>query len=121
MVNDEDWLIEDHPWNYYVPAKAKTLIIGTFPTAKKNWSYEFFYPNKRNLLWKILAAISSRQIMHLENKDAVIERMQLLDFLKVGITDMGKSIKRFNDSSLDEKLLLVEAMDIIQILNEHPT
>ncbi len=49
MIEDENWLIEHHRWNNYVPSHAKTLIIGTFPTAKRNWSYEFFYPNKRNL------------------------------------------------------------------------
>ncbi len=112
---------EYHPWNYYAPADAKTLIIGTFPTAKKNWSFDFFYPNKRNVLWKILAALCGKEIVHLESENAVIERKQILDFLQVAITDMGKCIDRKEGSSLDEKLTLIEPMDIFNILNEYPT
>lgn len=123
MVKDNpDLTIEHHPWNYFIPENAHTLIIGTFPTALKNWSFDFFYPNKRNLLWKILAEISSIDLIISENSEnAVLQRKSILTDLKVGITDMGKCVQRSSGSSLDEKLCLIEAMDILKLLETYPT
>ena len=121
MIIEEDWLLEHHPWEYYVPISAKSLIVGTFPTAKRNWSFNFFYPNKRNLLWKVLASILDTTLIHSEGENAVLERKNILDTLRIGITDMGKSIRRFKNSSLDEKLLLAVPMDIIRITEQHPS
>jgi G:T/U-mismatch repair DNA glycosylase len=49
---------EIHPWNWYCPSEAKSLIIGTFPPTLRNWSFDFFYPNKNNYFWKIMARIT---------------------------------------------------------------
>lgn len=118
----EDLVIEHHPWDFFIPDDAQTLIIGTFPTALRNWSFDFFYPNKRNLLWKILAEINESDLLVTEDRlEAVLHRKSILNSLKVGITDMGKCISREGGSSLDEKLCLIEAMDILDILNKHPT
>jgi G:T/U-mismatch repair DNA glycosylase len=113
--------VEYHPWNYYAPANAKTLIIGTFPSAKKNWSFDFFYPNKRNVLWSILATLCEKDLVHMEGEKAVLERKEILDFLQIAITDMGKCIERKDGSSLDEQLTLNVSMDILYILDEYPT
>lgn len=121
MISGGEWISEQHPWNYYIPPNAKSLIVGTFPTARKNWSFEFFYPNKRNLLWKILASICDKELIFLENENAVIERKQILMTLQTGITDMGKCVKRFKESSLDEKLTLDVPMDIFSIIDKHPS
>ena len=121
MIESNEYFIEHHPWKHYIPEGAKTLIIGTFPPSKKNWSFNFFYPNKRNLFWKILAFINVRQLQFDTGEEAVIERKQLLIDLKIGVTDMGLTIERFKESSLDETLVLIQAMDIFKILNEYPS
>jgi G:T/U-mismatch repair DNA glycosylase len=95
VIAEKDWTTEHHPWNHYVPPNAKSLIIGTFPTAKKNWSFDFFYPNKRNVLWKVLASICNIDLNNLDDENAVVERKKILDLLKTGITDMGKSVKGY--------------------------
>lgn len=112
---------ETHPLKWIVPEGAKTLICGTFPPVRSRWSYEFFYPNKRNHLWPVLAAVAGKTLQHFEGQPAVEERKQLLKHLKTGITDMGHTIKRLVDNSADENLAIVEYMNILQLLLDHPS
>jgi len=111
---------EFHPWKWFVPKKATTLMIGTFPPAKRNWSYDFFYPNKQNLFWNIMAAVAGIELKHFSGEEAVNERKNILGFLNVAITDMGNKIIRNNNSSLDENIFPLEFMDIFKILDENP-
>jgi len=111
---------EIHPWNWFGPSDSKVLLVGTFPSARRNWSYDFFYPNKVNLFWKILADISGMPLQHFSGDDAVSERKAILGSLKITLTDMGAKIARIDDSSLDEKLVPLRYMDIFRILDERP-
>ena len=112
---------ETHPLKWIIPEGAKTLICGTFPPVRSRWSYEFFYPNKRNHLWPVLAAVAGKTLQHFEGQPAVDERKELLEQLKTGITDMGHTIERLVQNSADENLAIVEFMDIRQLLTDHPT
>jgi len=111
---------EIHPWNWFAPENSKTLIIGTFPPTKRNWKYDFFYPNTANLFWRILAKIADIELQCNLGEEAVIERKKILKIVAVAITDMGRVILRNDNSSLDENLEIVEYMDIFQILDEYP-
>ncbi|RYG04869.1 MAG: hypothetical protein EOO02_05095 [Chitinophagaceae bacterium] len=112
---------EVHPWKAYIPPNSKTLIVGTFPPTKRNWSYDFFYPNKQNLFWTVISAINKSALEYFSGEEAVNERIGILENLKLGVTDMGLEINRLNGNSLDENLSPIEYMDILKILNEHPT
>lgn len=116
----EDQIIETHPWDWYGPQDSTRLIIGTFPPTKRNWSFDFFYPNKRNFFWKIIAAINHTTYQHDTGAEAVQERMTQLDKLKITITDMGQKIVRSNQNSLDENLVSIAYMDILKILEQRP-
>jgi G:T/U-mismatch repair DNA glycosylase len=112
---------EQHPWLWYAPPGATCLIIGTFPPTTRNWSFDFFYPNIRNLFWRIIAQISNgHTLRHYHGPEAVAERKMLLGGLKVAITDMGHVIRRTRNNSLDENLEIVLHMDIFRILDENP-
>ena len=118
MIN----LIEEtHPWNWHVPLGAKSIIIGTFPPTIRNWSYNFFYPNKNNYFWKIMAGIAGKPLQYFSGEEAVEERRNILDQLKIGVSDMGKIIRRTKGNSSDENLEVVEYMDILKILHENPS
>ncbi|MDR1610376.1 MAG: hypothetical protein LBS08_02575 [Candidatus Symbiothrix sp.] len=112
---------EIHPWNWYVPAGAKSIIIGTFPPTLRNWSYDFFYPNKNNYFWRIMARIAGKPLQYFSGEKAVEERKNILNRLRVGVSDMGKIIRRTDGSSSDENLEIVEYMDIFEILEENPS
>lgn len=111
---------ETHPWKWFAPHNSKILIVGTFPTSKRNWSYNFFYPNIANLFWKIMAKIAKTELKYFSGAKAVIERKKILQKLSVAISDMGYKIIRNDDSSLDEKLVVIEYMDIFNIIKENP-
>lgn len=110
---------EIHPWNWFGPADSKTLIVGTFPTAKHNWKYDFFCPNTANLFWKVLAKVADTDLKYFSGVEAVNERKKILEKIKAIVTDMGKKVMRNDESSLDEKLIAIEYMNIFQILEEN--
>ncbi|MDR1120639.1 MAG: hypothetical protein LBM08_06940 [Dysgonamonadaceae bacterium] len=112
---------EIHPWNWYLPPEARTLIIGTFPPTLRNWSFDFFYPNKNNYFWKIMARIAGRELQYLTGEEAVRERKEILCQLKTGVSDMGKIIQRKAGNSLDQNLEIVKYMDIFRLLQENPS
>lgn len=111
---------ELHPWNWYAPENSRVLIVGTFPPTKRNWSFDFFYPNKANFFWRIMARIAEVEIQHPTGDLAVEERKGILRKLRLAVTDMGQHIARSNNSSLDENLSIIEYMNIFQILDENP-
>lgn len=111
---------ETHPWNWFAPENCKTLIIGTFPPTKRNWKYDFFYPNTANLFWRMMARIAGTELKHFSGDEATTERKMILTKLGVAITDMGSIILRSDNSSLDENLAVVEYMDIFRLLDENP-
>jgi len=112
---------EIHPWNWYIPSEAKTVVIGTFPPTQRNWSYDFFYPNKNNYFWKIIARIAGHALLYSSGEEAVNERIELLNHLKLGVSDMGRIIRRKAGNSLDQNLEIIEYMDIFKLLQENPS
>ncbi len=112
--------VEKHPWGWYGPADSNTIIVGTFPPVKERWAYHFFYPNKANLFWKVLASLAQTPLQYFSGEDAVVERKQILNKLKLTVTDMGAVISRQHNSSLDENIFPVQLMDILQLLKQRP-
>lgn len=110
---------ELHPWNWFAPENSRVLIVGTFPPSKRNWSFDFFYPNKNNFFWRVIAQIAETELEYPAGDLAVEERKNLLRKLQVAVTDMGQHILRSANSSLDENLSVVEYMNIFQILDEN--
>ncbi|MDR0560075.1 MAG: hypothetical protein LBG92_07880 [Prevotellaceae bacterium] len=111
---------ELHPWMWFAPENSEVLIVGTFPTAERNRAYDFFYPNIANRFWKIMSRLSGIELQYFAGNDAVNERKNILRQLKVAVTDMGKTVLRHDGSSLDEKLVPVEYMDILGIVDKNP-
>ncbi len=69
---------ETHKWKWFVPEGATKLIVGTFPTQKKNWSFDFFYPNCANNFWKVLSAVNNIELKYISGVEAITERKKIL-------------------------------------------
>jgi G:T/U mismatch-specific DNA glycosylase len=108
-------------WGNFIPSNATKLIIGTFPTVPNKRSFEFFYPNKSNLFWNVLAAVAKISPLPPEYENAIRNRKNILEKLNVGITDMGCKVLRHDGSSLDQGIFPIKFMDIFQILDNNPT
>jgi len=109
------------PWSEYIPSNANKLILGTFPTREARRHFEFFYPNKQNRFWKVLANLAKVSLSDFDSSEsgkilAIAERKKILNALRLGITDMGAIVLRQNSSSLDTNLFPLEFSDIFKLL-----
>ena len=116
--------IEKHPLEPFLPAKAKLLMLGSFPPQKKRWSMEFYYPNLNNDMWRIFG------ILFFDDKDYFLNetrkafcRERIIDFLNekgIALFDTASSIRRLQDNASDKFLEVVEATDVTALLRELP-
>ena len=116
--------IEKHPLEPFLPAKAKLLMLGSFPPQKKRWSMEFYYPNLNNDMWRIFG------ILFFDDKDYFLNetrkafcRERIIDFLNEkgnALFDTASSIRRLQDNASDKFLEVVEATDVTALLRQLP-
>lgn len=116
--------IENHPLEPFLPAKAKLLMLGSFPPQKKRWSMEFYYPNLNNDMWRIFG------ILFFDDKDYFLNetrkafcRERIIDFLNekgIALFDTASSIRRLQDNASDKFLEVVEATDVTALLRQLP-
>jgi len=108
---------ETHPWSLTFQKDSNKLILGTFPTAKINReAYDFFYPNPNNDFWRILFEITGKKLDDYKKVEPIVIRKKILEDLKLGIGDIGKTILRQKESSKDMNLFPIEYTDIFSIL-----
>lgn len=116
--------IEKHPLEPFLPAKAKLLMLGSFPPQKKRWSMEFYYPNLNNDMWRIFG------ILFFDDKDYFLNetrkafcRERIIDFLNekgIALFDTASSIRRLQDNASDKFLEVVEATEVTALLRQLP-
>ena len=116
--------IEKHPLEPFLPAKAKLLMLGSFPPQKKRWSMEFYYPNLNNDMGRIFG------ILFFDDKDYFLNetrkafcRERIIDFLNekgIALFDTASSIRRLQDNASDKFLEVVEATDVTALLRQLP-
>ena len=116
--------IEKHPLEPFLPAKAKLLMLGSFPPQKKRWSMEFYYPNLNNDMWRIFG------ILFFDDKDYFLNetrkafcRERIIDFLNekgIALFDTASSIRLLQDNASDKFLEVVEATDVTALLRQLP-
>ncbi|MDB5022874.1 MAG: mismatch-specific glycosylase [Mucilaginibacter sp.] len=111
---------EPLPFDTYIPENADKLILGTFPTKESLRKFKFFYPNTSNKFWRILAGLQGKELEFLKGDEAVDERRKILDKLNLAISDMGHTIYRQNESSLDANIFPVEFTNVFQIIDDNP-
>lgn len=117
-----EYFEEHHPEWYFPIKNMTTLILGTYPPHVSKWSYEFYYPNKNNRFWNVLARIAEVDEMLLDVTspvEAIKFRKKLMIELKVGIHNIGKKIRRREKSSLDQDLEFLEYQNLKEILDKN--
>ncbi len=116
--------IEIHPWEPFIPPKAKVLIMGTFPPGNHRWSMDFYYPNPQNDFWRIMGLI------FLNNKDALFDKEKKcfrLDEVKalmtqhhIALNDTARKIRRLKGNASDKFLEILEPVPLSALLSEMP-
>jgi len=118
----EKWNTEEHPNWYKDVSPMRCLILGSFPPHSSKWAYPFYYPNRRNRFWKILAALARESLQSTkENNDlAVEERYSIMKKLEIGVQNLGLEIERKGKSALDTHIRIIKFQNIISIIRTHP-
>lgn len=114
-------IIETHAFGNYVPSGAETLIVGTFPTHERNREFDFYYPNKNNVFWRIIGDLFDYTFKHKKGADAAEERKVIASAEKIALTDMLAKAIRTKNNSGDNQLVKVEITDILSIIQQCPT
>lgn len=116
--------LERHPWEPFVPAGAKILIMGTFPPGPHRWSMEFYYPNRTNDFWFMMG------LLFCGDKDALYDRharqfrldsiRALLTDRGIALGDTGRVIRRLKGNASDKFLEIVEPIPLYDLLATMP-
>lgn len=116
--------IETHPWEPFIPEGAKILIMGTFPPQSKRWAMNFYYPNRTNDFWPMMALIffGDRDALRLPGaKDFDLEAIKtLLTEKRIALNDTGFRVRRLMGNASDKFLEIVEPVHLDELLARMP-
>lgn len=118
----EDNLIETecHPWEPFVPANARVLVMGTFPPQPKRWSMDFYYPNRTNDFWPMMGLIffGDRDALRLlGSKDFNLDAIKkLLNDKGIALNDTGRKVRRLKGNASDKFLEIIEPVPLYDLL-----
>lgn len=122
MINDPE--IEVHPFEPFLPADGKVLIMGTFPPQPKRWAMNFYYPNRTNDFWFMMG------LLFFGDKDALYDRtrkqfdlpaiIKLLEEKGIALNDTGRKIRRLKGNASDKFLEIIEPVPLDELLSKMP-
>lgn len=116
--------VEIHPWEPFMPADAKVLIMGTFPPAAKRWSMDFYYPNPINDFWRIMGMIFLGDKDALWNAESRSFRLpqikELLAQKGIAMNDTARKARRTMGNASDKFLEIVEPVPLYDLLKAMP-
>ncbi|MDO4319272.1 MAG: uracil-DNA glycosylase family protein [Bacteroidales bacterium] len=122
--NAERLPIETHPWQPWLPASSRVLIMGTFPPGAHRWSMDFYYPNPINDFWRIIGLIfSGDRDMLYDPKTRAFDLnaiKHLLDRKGIAMSDTVYKARRLAGNAADKFLDVVEPNDIAALLERIP-
>lgn len=119
-----DIQIESHPWEPFIPAGAKVLVLGTFPPGSHRWSMDFYYPNRTNDFWFLMGSI----FLHDKNAlyDAAAKRFDLaairslMTDKRIALNDTARKVRRLKGNASDKYLEIVEPIPLYDLLRKMP-
>ncbi|MBO7418252.1 MAG: uracil-DNA glycosylase family protein [Bacteroidaceae bacterium] len=115
--------VEYHPFQPFLPTKAKVLILGSFPPQAKRWDMPFYYPNRQNDFWRILGLLFFHDKKHFLDTEGHYNQQGIQDFLisrGIALYDTASAVRRLQDNASDKYLEVVEPTDIDLLLKQIP-
>lgn len=116
--------VERHPFEPFLPARAKVLMLGSFPPQPKRWSMEFYYPNFINDMWRIIGLIFFNDKDRFVDNAAKRFRLgDIVDFCTetgIAMYDTATAVRRLKDNASDKFLEVVTPTDIPALLRKIP-
>ena len=129
MMTKETIPIEKHPLEPFLPERARILMLGSFPPARKRWSMEFFYPNWINDMWRIWGWIFFNDKEYFVASTATGVKLKAFDKERcagfatekgIAMYDTACEVRRLKDNASDKFLEVVKATDLKALLQQIP-
>ena len=124
MTNNENIIVETHPWEPFIPQDAKVLIMGTFPPGEHRWSMDFYYPNPTNDFWRIMS------LLFLGDPNALYDaRLKKFDLDRVkrlaadngvALNDTAREVRRLKGNASDKFLEILKPVPLFDLLSRMP-
>jgi len=115
---------EKHPFQPFLPAGAKMLLLGSFPPQPKRWCMPFYYPNWTNDFWRIMGVIHFNDKNHFcILKEKRFDEEAIKTFCtQAGLAfyDTACEVRRLKDNASDAFLEVVTPTDIPALLRQIP-
>ncbi|RYD90462.1 MAG: hypothetical protein EOP50_15925 [Sphingobacteriales bacterium] len=114
---------------WYIPRNATAILLGTFPSVLIRETFgrirpedvDFFYGSKDNKFWRDLSLIYQQQLDQERTEQAIRQRMQLMDDLKLGLSDAIYACHTLG-SAMDTALHDIELnTQLVKDLDAHPS
>lgn len=122
MMNNMN--IERHPFEPFLPANAKVLMLGSFPPQEKRWCMRFYYPNFINDMWRIVGLVFfGDKDRFVDVKAKMFKLNDIIEFCKakgIAMYDTATAIRRLKDNASDKFLEVVEPTDVSALLRQIP-
>lgn len=116
--------VELHPFEPFLPARAKLLMLGSFPPQPKRWCMDFYYPNFTNDMWRIMGLIYFQDKNHFViPSQKKFDKALLISFLLeqgIALYDTATAVRRLQDNASDKFLEVVTPTDIDALLAQLP-
>lgn len=116
-------ILHIHPFEEFIFAETKTLILGTFPgrdytnPETKNETDDWYYGNKRNKFWNLLEYALGYDENSLNTKAI---KQEILRKHNLGITDIVQSAYRINNNNDDGSLKIEKVRNLNKTLKDYP-
>ena len=117
-------MVENHPFEPWLPSNARLLMLGTFPPASKRWCIPWYYPNYQNDMWRIFGLIFFGDKFHfVDVANKRYREAELKEFLRekgVAIYDTAQKVIRTKNTASDKDLQIVQPSDLDGMLRALP-
>lgn len=123
-MEDDELIIETHPFEPFIPDGARVMIMGTFPPQPKRWSMNFYYPNRTNDFWPMMGLIFRGDRHALYDPQTRTFRLDdikaLLTEHHIALNDTGYKIRRLKGNASDKFLEILEPVPLADLLARMP-
>ena len=117
-------LTEKHPFEPFLPAKARILFLGSFPPQPHRWSMPFYYPNWINDFWRIMGLLFFEDKNHFcITAEKRFDEALIRDFCTskgLAFYDTACEVRRLRDNASDAFLEVVTPTDVPALLQQIP-
>ncbi|MBR1576077.1 MAG: uracil-DNA glycosylase family protein [Bacteroidales bacterium] len=116
--------IERHPFEPFLPGRARILFLGSFPPQPKRWSMSFFYPNWLNDFWRVMGLLfHSDKDYFAVNGEKRFDEARIRAFCEeqgFALYDTACTVRRLKDNASDRFLEVVQETDLPALLARIP-